>query len=216
MKKAVDTYAPLFQKPKILDFGSRMVNKQTLSHRLILQDIDCEYLGIDVVAGPNVDVVMPAPYTIPLENDSVDIIITGQVIEHVPYFWASFMELSRVLKKGGYILCTAPSRGHIHSPPYDCWRYYPDGYKAIASFTGLYLVEASTHWPDAREGMQHFDYSSIPDSEYWGDTLGVFQKPQSYERIKYHTAAKAIEELANLTADLNGVQAQLKKDSLKS
>ncbi|MDO9191143.1 MAG: methyltransferase type 11, partial [Sulfurimicrobium sp.] len=61
----------------------------------------------------------------------------------------------------------APSRGPEHRYPVDCWRYYPDGYAALAKYGGLELLEVNTDW----------DPSSDLDSAPWGDTVGVFRKP---------------------------------------
>ncbi len=62
----------------------------------------------------------------------------------------------------------APSRGSEHRYPVDCWRFYPDSYRALASYGKITLVEVSTDWGP------HSDESS---SE-WGDTVGVFLKPE--------------------------------------
>ena len=203
MKACLERYMPSFDNPSVLDFGSRMVANQKTSHKDLFNKYKCEYKGCDVASGPNVDIVMPEPYTIPLEDDSIDIVITGQVIEHVPYFWASFMELARILKKGGIIICTAPSRGHLHCPPYDCWRFHPDGFKAIASFAGLHLKETSTDLPPTRSKSKYYDYSGIQDYHYWGDTFGVFYKTDSYKEKEISAARKVIQKWANKTASVH-------------
>jgi len=120
-----------------------MVANQKVSHRQLFENEECQYVGTDVVERLNVDVVMPEPYTLPFSDDSFQMIVTGQVIEHIPYPWISMMELGRILAPGGVIICTAPSRGHVHNPPYDAWRYYPDSYRALAN-------GRDSSWPNCR------------------------------------------------------------------
>jgi hypothetical protein len=73
----------------------------------------------------------------------------------------------RVLKPNGQIFLIAPSRGYEHRYPVDCWRFYPDSYRALAKYGCLDLFEVHTDWkPHAAE-----------DSAQWGDTVGVFRKP---------------------------------------
>ena len=40
----------------------------------------------------------------------------------------------------------APSRGPEHRVPKDCWRFYRDGMQAMAYWTGLKCIEATTDW----------------------------------------------------------------------
>jgi hypothetical protein len=83
-----------------------------------------------------------------------------------------------VLKPNGYLFLTAPSRGHHHST-YDLWRYYPDSMRALAAQADLRLLAAYTDFPPDKPGTDRHDYASIDAKDhYWGDTTGVFQKPQ--------------------------------------
>ncbi len=88
------------------------------------------YQGIDLNEGPNVDVVLTSPYKFPMADGHYDVLISGQAFEHVKFFWLTWMEMVRTLKPGGFIFLIAPSRGPEHRFPVDCWRFYPDGYRA--------------------------------------------------------------------------------------
>ena len=50
--------------------------------------------------------------------------------EHIEFFWLTRQEMMRTLKPGGTIILIAPSRGQEHSYPVDCWRFYPEGFRA--------------------------------------------------------------------------------------
>jgi SAM-dependent methyltransferase len=161
---------------RVVDFGSRVSDGQRSTHRDLLEGYNVDYVGVDIEPGRNVDVVMPKPYTVPLRTSSVDIVLSGQVFEHIPFFWASFLELARILRPGGLILLTVPSRGHTHDV-YDCWRVYPDGLRALAAMSLLELLEGGTDFPPTTDGRR-FDYARIDTvGAYWGDTVGVFRKP---------------------------------------
>ena len=45
-----------------------------------------------------VDIRLADPYRIPLPDASVDIVLSGQMLEHNEFFWLTFLEMSRVLK----------------------------------------------------------------------------------------------------------------------
>lgn len=164
MAQLVSTYLSPDQALAVLDIGSYDVNG---SYRALFDNARWQYTGADLEAGPNVDLVLEDPYRLPLADASVDVIVSGQAFEHVEFFWLAWLEMERVLKPGGLILLIAPSRGPEHRHPVDCWRFYPDGYAALAKYAELELLEVHTDWePDADH-----------DSALWGDTVGVFRKP---------------------------------------
>jgi SAM-dependent methyltransferase len=150
------------QRPlRILDIGSYDVNG---SYKPLFSHPGWVYQGVDLSAGPNVDVVLQSAYRFPLPDNYADLIISGQAFEHVEYFWLTWLEMERVLKPGGMIFLIAPSRGPEHRYPVDCWRFYADGFTALAKYGRMDLLEVSTDWE--------------PSLSDWGDTVGVFRKPQ--------------------------------------
>jgi hypothetical protein len=64
----------------------------------------------------------------------------------------------------------------------DCWRYYPDGMRALAAYTRLELREVYTDFPPMK-GIRHAYGSIDAKHAYWGDTVGVFRKPAKYPRL---------------------------------
>src|SRR4051794_13662574 len=97
MDDCIRTYMDKGRHYDVLDFGSYINRGQTLHHRMLLDGYDCSVTGVDIQAGPNVDRVMTQPYRIPLPSRSQDVVISGQVFEHVPYPFASMLEIARVL-----------------------------------------------------------------------------------------------------------------------
>ena len=164
MRRLVDHYLVAQENLNIVDIGSWDVNG---SYKPLLTRTGWRYRGVDLAVGPNVDVVMPSAYKLPFPSHSVDLLVSGQAFEHVEYFWLTWLEMCRVVKPGGMIFLIAPSRGPEHRYPQDCWRFYPDGFRALANYGSLQLIEVSTDWePHPAE-----------DSAAWGDTVGVFRQP---------------------------------------
>ena len=142
---------------------------------------------MDLAEGPDVDIVLEDPWRYPMDDDSCDAVISGQMLEHNEFFWLSFLEMARVLKMAGLMIHIAPSRGLEHRDPQDCWRVYRDGLTALAKWAGFDCIEATTDW-----APEHFDYiDSTPkharrapvlrqnmrsENTVWGDTVGVFVK----------------------------------------
>ncbi len=161
MQRCLSWYGPTTSK-RVVDIGGTSVNG---SYRDIFVDTS-EFLCLDLQAGPGVDVVLDDPYVLPLSDQSVDIVISGQMLEHCAHFWRVFTEIARVLKPEGLIFMIAPSAGPIHRYPVDCYRFYPDAYQALADWSGLRLVHC---WHDERGP--------------WRDLVGVFQKAGTLEKI---------------------------------
>jgi SAM-dependent methyltransferase len=211
MGRCIERYMETGRHYRLLDFGSGTSPRQTLTHRELLRGYDCDYTGVDVREGNNIDVVMKKPYRIPLKSNSFDVVLSGQVFEHVPFFWASLLEIARVMKPGAHFFMSVPSRGHVHST-YDCWRVYPDGLRSMAAWSRLTLKEAVTDFPPTvgdRTGdpsrVKH-DYKAIDSrGHYWGDTVGVFQKPARYPSLRAAALRVPVRLWANRIGGLAGV-----------
>lgn len=140
----------------VLDVGGADVNG---SYRDVFRKSCFDYLGADIGEGEGVSIVLEDPYNIPLEDVSVDIVLSGQMLEHCEFFWQSFAEMIRVLKPDGFLFLIAPSAGPIHRYPVDCYRFYPDAFRALARFADRDVVDI---WHDERGP--------------WNDLVGVFRR----------------------------------------
>jgi SAM-dependent methyltransferase len=157
----------------ILDIGSMNVNG---TYRNILNAPNWNYVGVDMESGNGVDIVLKNPYKWnEVKSESIDVLISGQAFEHIQYFWVTILEVFRVLKPGGICCIIAPAGGFEHKYPVDCWRFYPDGFEAMAKFAQLEVLKAETQW----DGMRYED-----GSEIWQDSVLVARKPDFKPWIK--------------------------------
>src|SRR5262249_35554440 len=87
----------------------------------------CEYIGIDKIAGPGVDIVADA-HSIPFDREHFDVVICAETLEHDEAPWETAKEIYRVAKRGGLVIVTVPGIGFPrHDYPSDYWRFTTDG-----------------------------------------------------------------------------------------
>lgn len=122
----------------VVDIGSQNING---SYRALVPD-GFQYIGVDKVDGRNVNVVMRSDYDTGLDADLADIVISGQCLEHVRNPFRLMAEIARITKPGGGIFIAAPFQFPIHRFPIDCWRFLPDGMRAVFEDAGLECLEA--------------------------------------------------------------------------
>jgi SAM-dependent methyltransferase len=100
------------------------------------------YLGTDAQPGPGVDLVCPAE-KLPdvLGEDSADILITTEMLEHAEAWRAAVTGMVQILAPGGLLLLTTRSPGFPYHPhPGDHWRFTVDHMDGIAEACSLEVV----------------------------------------------------------------------------
>ena len=80
-------------------------------------------------------------YEMDCDGHQFDIVFSANVVEHVRKPWLWFRELARVTKPGGLVVSVSPVSWPYHSEP-DCWRLYPEAYRALHEEAGLETVLA--------------------------------------------------------------------------
>jgi SAM-dependent methyltransferase len=119
----------------VLEVGSFDVNGSLKS----VKSESADWTGIDIEAGPGVDIVVPPGEKFPFPNGHFDIVVATSVFEHDPAFWKTLSEMTRVVKETGFLYICAPSNGGVHRYPLDCFRFYPD---ASQSFLDIVREQA--------------------------------------------------------------------------
>lgn len=145
-KKIASEFPKYFTGKRVLDIGSLDING---NNRFFLTD--CNYVGLDVGEGENVDVVQVAHlYDAP--DESFDLIISTEVFEHDMFYEKSIANVIRMLKPGGAFIFTCASTGR---PEHGTRR--SDG-----SFAAPLLARISDEWSDYYKNLTEEDIRSIP------------------------------------------------------
>ena len=94
-----------FNASNVLDIGSLDING---NNRYLFSN--CNYTGVDIGEGNNVDVVSLA-HKLDLPNDSFDVVICTECLEHDMFYKKSLPNMLRMLKTGGVLLFTCATTG---------------------------------------------------------------------------------------------------------
>ena len=82
--------------------------------------------NLDIFNGENIDYVCDAA-NIPIESNTVDLIITQEAFEHIPKPNQAIKECYRILKNGGKIYFQVPFIVGYHPGPTDFYRFTREG-----------------------------------------------------------------------------------------
>lgn len=105
------------------------------------------WIGIDIADSPEVRKRKRSDATfmefdgvnIPLPSNSVDLLFSRQVLEHVRYPEALLHSIVRILKPSGYFVGSTSHLEPYHS--FQLWNFTPYGFKEIVQEAGLTLSE---------------------------------------------------------------------------
>ena len=143
------TYLNTSSKLDVLDVGS-LDGKGNYNYSDIFNEKNWTYTGLDFEAGNNVDIVVTDIYNwFEVEDNSYDVVISGQIFEHLEFFWLTMSEIERVLRPGGYVCIIAPSAGPKHGGAMpNCYRFHEGGMEALAKYVDLEVLKTGV---DSRE-----------------------------------------------------------------
>ena len=138
-----NNYLNTSKKLDILDVGS--LDGQDYNYSDIFNEKNWTYTGLDFQGGNNVDIVVTDIYNwFEVEDNTYDVVISGQIFEHLEFFWLTMSQIERVLRPGGYVCIIAPSAGPKHGGDVpNCYRFHEDGMKALAKYVDLEVLHAS-------------------------------------------------------------------------
>jgi SAM-dependent methyltransferase len=99
--------------------------------------IAASYVGVDVVENPNAE-VLGAVEDLPIDDESFDLVLCNQVLEHCDDPTQAVRELRRVTAPGGRVLASTHGVQVYHPSPHDYWRWTHEGLAR--------LFESSATW----------------------------------------------------------------------
>jgi SAM-dependent methyltransferase len=102
-------------------------------------------IGLDVNAGPNVDVVGDAHELSKVLTEKFDVVYSISVFEHLVMPWKAVLEINKILNDGGLLYISTHPCWPAHALPWDFYRFQKDSFRgllnAATGFEILYLEE---------------------------------------------------------------------------
>lgn len=126
VKRVKETYPQFFTNQKVLEVGSLNINgsvRQFFS--------GCDYLGVDIGQGRDVDLVCPGE-DLGFPDDTFDVSCSCECFEHNPNWALTFLNMVRMTKPRGLVFFSCattgrPEHGTKRTSPEDapfCGEYY--------------------------------------------------------------------------------------------
>jgi SAM-dependent methyltransferase len=119
---------------QVLEIGP---NSFPSAYKQMVDDDTIVWETIDLYDSPKLTYKALDEYHFPIPDAQFDVVLSGQVIEHVRKVWLWTREVARVCKPGGLVITINPVSWGYHEAPVDCWRIYPEGMKALYEDAGL-------------------------------------------------------------------------------
>jgi SAM-dependent methyltransferase len=130
----------------VIDYGCG-----NMPYRPLFEKQGIRYLGYDLPTNDLANGFLTTDGRLPLENDTFQLVLSSQVLEHVPDPILYLSEARRVLHDGGWLALSTHGIWKYHPDPHDLWRWTSDGLQqliiksgfAIENFTGLVGLPAA-------------------------------------------------------------------------
>ena len=125
----------------VLEIGSRARSAVTRRQHI---PAHLDYLGLDILPGPNVDLVGDAHELSALLGERRFVAaMSFSVFEHLAMPWKVVLELNRVLAPGGLVFTQTHQTWPLHEEPWDFWRFSRHSWQTLFNpATGFEVVEA--------------------------------------------------------------------------
>lgn len=92
---------------------------------------------LDINDTPGLTYPLSSPEVFAIPSETYDLVVAGQVLEHVERPWRWLPEIARILKPGGHVVIINPVSWCYHKALIDCWRIYPDGMRVLCREASL-------------------------------------------------------------------------------
>lgn len=170
-------YASQYFKPgvRVLEIGAQT---HMSVYRALIPQMSLQWDTLDIKPRKGVTHVATSEYSYPIASNSYDIVLAGQVLEHVRHPWRWFPELARIAAVGGHVITVSPVSWPYHEAPVDCWRIYPEGMRSLCEEASLTVVTCVC--------------SSEESARYWRTRYGQGRVSESRRSLLKYSALKIL------------------------
>ena len=107
-----------------------------------------EYVGFDIHAGPNVDVVGDVHALSSLVGGQFDAVYAISTFEHLAMPWKAVLKINAVLADGGLLFLATHQSWPPHELPWDFWRFSTAAFQVLLNrHTGFEILRAESGLP---------------------------------------------------------------------
>lgn len=128
----------------------------TMPYRPMFEPHIETYIACDLSGNVLADVPLDKDGRLPLADACADIVLSSQVLEHVPNPQLYLSESWRVLQPGGLLMLSTHGVWGYHPDPTDYWRWTSQGLPKIIEMSGFQMVEFQGIMGSAAYGLQIF------------------------------------------------------------
>lgn len=193
-----ETYALPSLKPgmRILEIGPESFPS---TYQRMAEHLAPEWHTLDVGENPKLTYPASREYSFDIPDESYDVVVSANVIEHVKKPWRWIPELARVTRPGGLVITVNPVSWTYHESPVDCWRIYPEGMRALYEDAGLTVTFSRWESLEPSRFRRHYPGISLEQQSrkkrLVNNVLGFLGMPveRSYDTItmgRKHPAAR--------------------------
>lgn len=135
--------------PVVVELGTRRVDGNPPSRRDHWIPHAAKFIGVDFLAGEDVDVVADLHrLSTALGNESCDVIISCSTFEHVKYPHLAAHEVMRTLRVGGLVFIQTHQTFPLHAFPHDYFRFSREGLAGLfGTKMGFEVLETEYQFP---------------------------------------------------------------------
>jgi SAM-dependent methyltransferase len=140
-------YATHNESPRIREAVHRLLNQMGSGGRGLnvgagSSQLHPALINVDIVPGPTIDVCASAE-CLPFPDETFDLVVSQEVLEHVRDPFRAMQEMRRALKEGGVIYCQVPFIIGYHPGPTDFWRFTREGIRELVEQANLECLEVT-------------------------------------------------------------------------
>jgi len=123
---------------KVIDIGGKKVKKRGCFSP-DLSDVDL-WVDINIDLSSKPDLLCDAT-ELAIEDNSCDIVLMTEVLEHLEKPLLVLSEINRILKPGGKLYATSPFLYSIHADPFDFQRWTKEKYRCVLEELKFHKIE---------------------------------------------------------------------------
>lgn len=128
----------------VVDLGGKRHNKRGSFNPPENQANSWWYINLELTTRPDIYADVAA---VPLPNESADVILCTEVLEHLHHPQACVNEIWRILKSGGLALVSVPFMYPVHADPYDFQRFTAAGLCHLFNrFSAIEVIPMGGFW----------------------------------------------------------------------